>query len=460
MSPDHPSARWLKRVARGEGPIYLAVAAALQDAIREGELQPGDQLPPQRAVAELLGVDFTTVTRAYAAARNRGLVEGAVGRGTFVRPGAADDEAGLVDLSMNLPPPPQGVSLAAMLKETTAAILERTEAATLMSYHPGAGTLGQKTAAAAWLAPYVGEVAPERLLVCAGAQTGLTALLSVLAAPGDRLIVEPLTYPGLRGCAARRGLTLTPCPVDEEGVVAEALDRLCAESRPAAIYLIPTAQNPTATTMSLTRRREVVEIARRHDVWLIEDDPYSRLFEAPPPALASLAPERTFHLATLSKCLSPGLRTAFLATPGGGLAERVARSLRDASLMASPLMTAVVTSWIRDGAAEALLGGVQREARARRALAAQVLPAARGAADSIHLWLDLPDAWAPDRLRQAAQQQGLSLVTADAFASGPSWPNGVRISLGGPARQAVLRDALQAMAGLLKGVDAPPRMVV
>ncbi len=460
MSPDHPSARWLKRVQRGKGPIYAGLAAALEEAISEGELQAGDQLPPQRAVAELLGVDFTTVTRAYATARDRGLVEGAVGRGTFVRARAADDEAGLVDLSMNLPPPPQGVSLAAMLRETTAAILARTDPATLMAYHPGAGTLGQKTAAAAWLAPCAGEIAPDRLLVCAGAQTGLTALLGLLTTPGDRLIVEPLTYPGLRACAARRGATLVPCPVDGEGFLIGELDRLCAESKPVAIYLIPTAQNPTAGTMGLTRRRQVAEIARAHDVWLIEDDPYSRLFEAPPPAMVSLAPERTFHLATLSKCLSPGLRTAFLATPGGAIGERVGQSLRDTALMAAPLMTAVVTSWIRDGAAEALLAGVRREARARRALAAEVLATARGAAESIHLWLDLPDSWAPDHLRQTAQRHGLSLVTADAFASGPEWPNGVRLSLGGPARQAVLRDALQTMAALLKGVDAPPRIVV
>src|SRR3954447_1116204 len=97
---DHPSARWLARLKRGGQPLYLGLVHALEAAIREGELQAGDQLPPQRAVAERLGVDLTTVTRAYAAARTRGLIEGAVGRGTFVRAGASDDDAGLVDLSM------------------------------------------------------------------------------------------------------------------------------------------------------------------------------------------------------------------------------------------------------------------------------------------------------------------------------------------------------------------------
>ncbi len=116
MSDPHPSSRWLARLERDNGPIYLGLVRALEAAIQAGDLQPGDRLPPQRTVADLLGIDFTTVTRAYSAARGRGLIEGAVGRGTFVRARATDDDAGLVDLSMNLPPPPRGVSLGEALQ--------------------------------------------------------------------------------------------------------------------------------------------------------------------------------------------------------------------------------------------------------------------------------------------------------------------------------------------------------
>jgi DNA-binding transcriptional MocR family regulator len=460
MTPDHPQARWLRRVSRGAGPMYLALAAALEAAIQDGELQPGDQLPPQRAVAELLGIDFTTVTRAYGAARDRGLVEGTVGRGTFVRARAAEeDEAGRVDLSMNLPPPPQGLSLGAMLKATVAAILDHTDAATLMAYHAGAGTLGQKLAGAAWLTPCLGEIAPERVLVCPGAQAGLAALLATLTRPGDTLIVEPLTYPGLIAIARQAGLRLVACPADAEGVLPEDLARLCADEKPAAIYLVPTTQNPTASTLPLARRRAVAQIARDRGVWLIEDDPYSRLFDNPLPALASLAPERVFHLATLSKCLSPGLRTAFLATPGGAIGEAAAEALRATAQMPAPLMAAVAARWIREGSAEALLAGVRREARARREIAAQALPAARGAAEGVHVWLDLPESWPPDRLARAAQSRGLSLVTAEAFATSRNHPNGIRISLGGPAKRAVLKEALQAVAGLLRGGPGPSTIV-
>src|SRR5271156_2992075 len=105
---------WLERGRLQDGPLYLAIVRALEQAISEGELQPGDRLPPQRDLASRLGGDFTTGTPAYSVARTLGLLEGAVGRGSYVRARTEDDEAGLVDLSMNLPPPPEGVSLGAM----------------------------------------------------------------------------------------------------------------------------------------------------------------------------------------------------------------------------------------------------------------------------------------------------------------------------------------------------------
>ncbi|HWW26169.1 MAG TPA: PLP-dependent aminotransferase family protein, partial [Caulobacter sp.] len=374
MTRDRPPTAWLRHVRAGGGrPIYLALVEALETAVREGELQPGDQLPPQRAVADQLGVDFTTITRAYGTARDRGLVEGAVGRGTFVRHRVLDNEAGLIDLSMNLPPPPQGVSLAALLKETTAAILDRTDVATLMAYHAGPGTPGQRAAGAGWLRSTLGPIGPERIVISPGAQSALTAILAMIATPGAGLVVEPLTYPGIIALAARLGLRLISCPVDAEGFLPEALARLCAEQRPAAVYLVPTTRNPVATTMDLARRREIAVVVGASDAWLIEDDPYSRLLDSPLPALASLAPERTFHIATLSKTLSPGLRTAFVSAPTAVMAERVAETLHATALMGSPLTTAVAIRWIRDGTAERILAGVRREARARRAVAAEVL---------------------------------------------------------------------------------------
>jgi DNA-binding transcriptional MocR family regulator len=450
---------WVENVHGREGPIYVAILNALEQAIRSGELHPGDRLPAQRAVAKRLGVDLTTVTRAYSAARSRGLVEGTVGRGTFVRAQSQDDDSGLIDLSMNLPPPPEGLSLGALLRETTSAILQRSDPSVLMAYHPGFGAVGQRAAGAQWLAPCLGLVSIDRLLVSPGAQSALAAVLSTLCRAGDTIVAEPLTYPGLIGVARHLGLRVHACPADADGLIPEALEELCARESPKAIYLVPTMQNPTASTMRLPLREAVARIARSAGVWIVEDDPYSRLMEAPPPALASLAPERTFYVATMSKCLSPGLRIAYLVCPEEWT-ERVAEALRATALTPAPLMAAVATRWIQEGSAETLLAAIRAETRARRAIAAQALPNATGGAESIHVWLPLPTELASERLRLAGQERGLALVTDEAFAVQPDHPTGARISVGGPGKRSVLEKALRAVSELVTQSAPPRRMIV
>jgi DNA-binding transcriptional MocR family regulator len=447
--PSHLSSAWLKRAEILSGPAYKRLAQALEVAITEGELQAGDQIPAQREVARLVGIDFTTVTRAYALARERGLIEGTAGRGTFVRGRANEDEAGLVDLSMNLPPQPQGLNLGALLRETTGAVLARTDPAVLMAYHPGSGSLAQRTAGAAWLTPTLGEIAPDRVLLCGGAQTALNALLGLLAEPGDAILVEPLTYPGLLIAAAQRGLRAIACPMDAEGLEPEALARLCAEHRPRAIVCTPTFQNPTTATMGLARREAIVAAARAAGVPIIEDDAYGLLPTPPPRALASLWPDGVFHVATTAKTLSPGLRIAFVVAPEDRVAE-TAEALHAIAQMPAPLMAAVVTAWIREGAAVKVLEGVRREAVERRRLAAEILPTAIGGPESLHVWLDLPAGWSAGRMLDAARARGLSLVDAAAFRAPGITREGVRLSLGAPGKAATLARALREVAALLR----------
>ncbi len=437
----NPAAAWLRRTQTLDGPAYRRIAAALEAAVAEGELQAGDQIPAQREVARLVGLDFTTVTRAYALARERGLIEGTTGRGTFIRSRTNEDEAGLVDLSMNLPPPPAGLNLASLLRETTGAILARTDPAALMAYHPGAGSLAQRQAGAAWLEPTLGEVAPGRVIVASGAQTALSALLDHLTAPGDTIIAEAFAYPGLLATAARRGLKVVASPLDGEGLEPAALARLTVQHRPRLLCCTPTFQNPTGATMSLARRQAVVDIARAAGVTIIEDDAYGLLPAAPLPALASLWPDGVFHVATTAKTLSPGLRLAYIiARPGQ--AEGAATALHAIAQMPAPLMAAVVTSWIREGVAEHVLAGVREEAVARRALAAEHLPTALGGAESLHVWL--PNAIATP----AARERGLALVGAEAFRAPGVAGEGLRISLGATAKRATLARALKELSGL------------
>jgi DNA-binding transcriptional MocR family regulator len=435
------AAGWLTRIATLEGPVYRRIALALEAAVAEGELQAGDQIPAQREVARLIGVDFTTVTRAYGLVRERGVIEGSAGRGTFIRLQITDDEAGLVDLSMNLPPPPEGLNLASLLKDATTNILGRTDASLLMAYHPGPGSLAQRSAGAAWLTPSLGQIDPGRVVVTSGAQTALSALLDHLTAPGDTIIVEAFTYPGLLATARRRGLNLVACPLDDEGLQPEMLARLVTQYRPRLICCTPTFQNPTAVSMGPERRSAVVEIARKSGVTILEDDAYGLLPASPALGLAALWPEGVFHVATTAKALSPGLRLAYVVAPPGR-AEGFAAALHAIAQMPAPLMAGVVTQWIRDGIAAKVLAGVRAEAIARRALATELLPRAVGGVESLHVWL--PDAAA----MPAARERGLALVGADAFRAPGVAGEGLRISLGAASKRAALTRGLRDLAAL------------
>ena len=262
----------------------------------------------------------------------------------------------------------------------------------------------------------LGRIEPQRVVVAPGAQPALVALLTVLARPGETLLCEPLTYPGLLAAARLRGLRPAPVPSDDEGLRPDALETAIHAYGAKLLCLTPTIQNPTTITMPEGRRREIVAIARAQNLTIIEDDPYSLLAPEAPPAIATFAPERTYHVATLSKALTPGLRTAFVVVPDGTAPDALARALRAITLMPAPLMTALATHWIRVGAAGDLLDGVRREAAARQALARTILPlSGRSHPNGLHIWQPLPAHWDRHRLIEAARREGLGVTPSDAF---------------------------------------------
>ncbi|MDP3175761.1 MAG: GntR family transcriptional regulator, partial [Phenylobacterium sp.] len=141
-------ADWSPRLARAAGPHYLAIADAIEEDMRSGRLSVGTRLPPQRSLAAQLGIDFTTVSRGYAEAARRGLVEGRVGQGTYVRAAAPPPRAP-VDLSMNLPPHFDDPALTARLWDEVASLREG-GLDLLLRYQDPAGALRDRAAGAAW----------------------------------------------------------------------------------------------------------------------------------------------------------------------------------------------------------------------------------------------------------------------------------------------------------------------
>lgn len=455
MELSDPSSQWIRPLDSSGGPRYLQIVALIGDAVASGLLRPGDRLPPQRRLAERLDVDLTTVTRAYAEARHRNLLDAVTGRGSFVS--TRREPAGpAIDLSMNIPPAPKGVRLAELMQRGIAELLARSSADLLMTYHVGPGTLSDRAAASAWLEPILGRVEPSRIVVAPGAQPVLVALIGLLAR-GLPILTEPLAYPGLLAAARMQGVGPVPVAADGEGMLPEALERAARQHGARLLCLTPTIQNPTSATMSAERRRAIVAVARGCDLTIVEDDPYSLLAGDAPPPLAALAPERCFHVSTLSKVLTPGLRTAFVVAPVGTGTEALVAALRGLTLMPAPLMTALATHWIRVGAAADLLDGVRREAAERQVLARAILPAsAVSHRNGLHLWQPLPAHWDRYRLIQAARQEGLGVTPSDAFNVSGQAPDAVRISLGGVPERSRLAAALKVLAGIIaaeRGAD-------
>ena len=459
MSGDK-TAQWLRPLDPALGPRYLQIVDLIGEAVASGVLRAGDRLPPQRRLAELLDVDLTTVTRAYLEARQRNLLDAVTGRGSFIS--AREAQSGpAIDLSMNIPPAPKGVRLAELMQRGISEILAGVSADRLMTYHVGTGSLADRAAGCVWLEPVLGRVAPQRLVVAAGAQPALVAVMAWLAAPGDAMLVEPLTYPGLLAAARLNGIRLVPVEADAQGMRSDALERAARLHGAKLVVVTPTIQNPTTATMSAARRDEIIEVARAQDLKIIEDDPYSLLAGDAAPPLAALAPERSYHIATLSKVLTPGLRTAFVVIPPGADADDIASRLRTLTLMPAPLMTALATHWIRIGAARELLAGVREEAIARQVLARAILPAsAQAHPNGLHVWQPLPAHWDRYRLIETARQEGLGVTPSDVFSATERTPDAVRISLGGVPERSRLATALKTLAAIIDTRRADQHAVV
>lgn len=446
---------WVPHIGKSTRPHYIAIADAIETDMRAGRLAPNDRLPPQRQLAEQLGLNFTTVARAYVEAQRRGLIESRVGAGSFVRTLAAAPSPRqarplqLVDLTMNLPPEPQDPALVERMRRGLAEIGADLQA--LLRYQGFGGAPADKAAAITWLARHRVEVPADRVLICPGAHAALMAIMSTILRAGDTIACESLTYPGARAIAAQLGLTLIGLAMDEQGIDAAAFEEACQSRGVKALYCNPTLLNPTTATITTRRRHDLIAVARRHGVKIIEDDAYGCIPVSPPPAFAALAPDITYYVAGLAKCLGAGLRVAYLVAPDVRSAWPLAAFLRASTVMASPLTVALATHWIEEGIAEDVLTTIRTESRARQSLVRDILPAGTWQADpeGFHVWVNLPAPWSRASFTGHMRNSGIGVVGSDAFVVSREPPEAVRVCLGGLADRKAAQHALEYLADAL-----------
>jgi len=461
---------WIPDIKDRIGPLYRVIADALGDDVAAGRLPPGTRLPTHRDLAFRLGVTVGTVTRAYAEAEKRGLIGGEVGRGTFVQGQTAPPAADTPDWPVRVAPSavmlttilPEQNDAARALSTTLAELATSNDLASLVGYAPHAGSESHRRAAVEWMERrHRLRASPDDVLLATGAQNATAVALAALTRPGDVILTERLTNYGLKVLCPTLGLHLEGVAMDEEGLAPDAFDAACRRWGPKALYTVPTLHNPTAIVTPTERRREIVAIARRYDVTIMEDDVFGFLVDDATPYHA-LASDITVYITSLSKSVIAGLRVGYIAAPSALVSrmEATARALHY-SIPALPLE--VASRWIADGTADRLADHQVEEARVRQQLARRILPpeATLGDANAQHLWLELPDPWRNDEFVLEARRRAVQILPADTFVLGRAGaPHAVRLSLCTPESRGELERGLRVLASVLAGPQTARLSVV
>lgn len=423
---------WIPDLGALAGPAYRCIAEAIAIDVRTRRLRPGDSLPPQRLLADLLGLNLSTVTRAYREAERRGLIEGNTRRGTVVRARAeAADLFGIqgaagapsvIDLSVNVPAAdPRDRSVEAVLAE----LQREGRIDALMRYQAPADWERWREHAVKWLARGGLHTPPERLVLCAGGQHALSLALEACGATD--IAVEAFTYPGMLALAQERGYRLHALEMDAHGVTPAAI--LKAARRGIRTLVLSSAlQNPTGATMPLLRRRQIAELVQARQLTLVEEDVYGALLPQPGPPIAALAPAHCFHVSALSKTVAAGLRFGMLSVPAAQL-PHFARGIHATHWYLSPLAVEIATRMITSGQAARRLAWQQREIGARNRIFDAAL-----SSYAPHRWLKL--AGSAQAAAAALAAQGVMVMAGAQFGVGAAARDDrhLRLSLGGASR--------------------------
>ncbi len=432
-------------------PFYLNFIKALQKGIENDTIEMGSRLPTQRQLAEELSLSLGTVTRAYKEAQKHSLISAVIGRGTVISHPSNNidivtEQKKYYDLSFISPFEFLNPSLEDALTHID------TQDKELLKYHEPRGMLRHRKAGAMWTKKFGVPVSEENILVCAGAQHALLSLLIGLFRAGDKIAAETITYPLLKELCQRLSLQLCPIKTDESGIIPENFELACKNGDIKGLYLMPSCQNPTLTQLPEFRRLAIVEICRKYDVKIIEDDVYALSLEQKLPPFAGLCPERTFFIASTSEAISGGLRIAYLTSPDEYI-QTIEQSIGYSISMAVPLMAEIASYWIESGIAEKSLWAKKEEAAARNVLTRRILDgfSLETRSTGFYAWLSLPPPWTNESFTKTAKEHGVLVADCTQFSlHSPPAKHAVRLAICGIEKKEELSHALTILAAILR----------
>lgn len=433
---------------------YMALADEVAAQIRDGSLKAGDRLPPQRQFAYARGIAVSTASRVYSELLRRGLAVGEVGRGTFVSgdakrgvAAAGEPRGSRIDLEFNFPILPTQASMMTKSLEK----LDRSDALQdALRQSTSVGTARARQVAAQFLSVDGWSPGPGQMVFTGNGRQSIAAVLAALVPTGGRCGVEPLTYPFAKGIAARLGINLVPLAMDEHGLRPDAVQKAHREARLSALYVQPVIHNPLGMTMPPQRRADILRVAEKLDLVVVEDNIYGFLDDVPP--LAATAPERCVVIDSLSKRVAPGLSLGFIVAPPR-LREDIVAAVRSGGWIAPGHAFAAAEQLMSDGTAAEITTLKRSDAKKRQLIATEMLSGleVQTNSKSYHLWLMLSERWRSQTFVAAAARHDIALTPSSTFAVNPGHaPNAVRLALAQPTIDQ-LREALATLARIAKG---------
>lgn len=460
---------WLPDLSSGSGPLYLRLAERIENDIDSGVLPAGAKLPPQRNLAYDIGVTIGTVGRAYALLRERGLVSGEVGRGTYVMARHAnqvpqDAPPSLVAIPqegsrpIEVPPGKLRFDSTAAPNVGQSGVIEAI-LATISRNNPDDVTSYTRTfpdhwfeAGRSWLSRNGFQPEPDGIVPTLGAHAAIVATIAAVTSPGDYILFEHVTYTQIARSAGLIGRRMALVNSDEQGVDPDDFERVCAQKHPKLAFLMPTAQNPTGAIMPRERRAAIAEIARKYNVLLIEDDLYGALTDDRTPLLAEFAPERVFVVGGFSKSVAAGVRGGWLSCPP---------HFRHGIRVAHKMVTGGMPFLLAELCAQLVFSGEAMAIRARSIAEINArLDIVRQALDGYEfnitpnipfIWLALPEPWNSGTFKNAAYGQGVLIDDEDEFKAGRSDHvfHRIRIGISSPRNRSEVATGLTTVRRLL-----------
>lgn len=452
---------WMPEIDHRKGPRYLAIADAIGEAVERGHLKPGEKLPTHRDLAYDLGVTVGTVSRAYAEAVRRDYVSGEVGRGTYVKNKTLSEQSpfhipydiagDMIDFGLNFPAEGERVEL---VRQSLMAISQDPGLGALMRYQSEQGMEHHRHSFAKWATHLGAPGESERIIVSCGVQHAMTLSLMATSRPGQTLLCEEYTYPGIKTLAAQFGVKLHGIAMDHEGLIPERLEEALIQSGARLLYCMPNFQNPTGTIMGEARRKEIAAIAQKYHVTILEDDIYGFLLgrDNIHTPLCRLLPDQTLYMNGASKCISPGLRIGFILAPEGKV-QTLAACMRMNSWMVSPLNAEITARWVEDGTAFELMDWHCREAYERQLVMKNHFKdfTLMSADNAYHAWLHLPEPWHADMYCLRAQERNVNIMPAQVFYAGKYSPiNAVRLCYGAPSSLEIVDEGMARLENLIR----------